>query len=252
MQDILVAMGIVELSTRQFGLEVSGVVRRTGPLVKDLKVGDRVLSLHKNAFGTFATASEYLYAKIPDRMSFDEAATLLGAYVTAWFSLINVGHLQHGQVRATFFPLVETRTDIQETVIIHSACGRVGLAAIQVARMLGAELFVTVGSEEKVKFLMEKFHLPRNRIFHSRDSSFVKGIERETCGKGIDVVLNSLSGELLHATWSCVAPWGNMVEIGKRDLLGGGKLDMQTFLANRSYTCVDIDPLMHRVETTRR
>lgn len=126
------------------------------------------------------------------------------------------------------------------------------MAAIQVARMLGAELYVTVGSQEKVKFLMEKFHLPRNRIFHSRDSSFVEGIKRETCGKGIDVVLNSLSGELLHATWSCVAPWGHMVEIGKRDLLGGGKLDMQTFLANRSYTCVDIDPLIDRAEAMHR
>ena len=252
MQDILVAMGIVELSTCQFGLDVSGIVRRTGPHVKDLKVGDRVLSLQRYAFGTFVTAPEYLYAKIPDRMSFDEAGTMLSSYVTAWFSLINVGHLQYGQVRSKSISLMETRTDRQQTVLIHSACGGVGLAAIQVARMLGAELYVTVGSEEKVKFLMEKLHLPRNRIFHSRDSSFVEDIKRETSGKGIDVVLNSLSGELLHATWSCVAAWGHMIEIGKRDLLGGGKLDMQTFLANRSYTCVDIDPLIDRAEAMRR
>ncbi|KAI0010191.1 fatty acid synthase S-acetyltransferase [Xylariaceae sp. FL0662B] len=230
-RDILVAMGIVELRTRQFGLEVSGIVRRTGPKVNNIKIGDRVLSLHRNALGTFTTAPEYLFAKIPSNMTFDQAATLLGSYVTAWYSLINVGHLQSGQ-----------------TVLIHSACGGVGLAAIQVARMLGADIYVTVGSEEKVRFLMENFRLARNRIFHSRDSSFVDGIKKETGGKGIAVVLNSLSGELLHATWSCVAPWGRMVEIGKRDLLSGGRLDMEPFLANRSYTCVDIDPLIDRAE----
>ncbi|KAI1764150.1 fatty acid synthase S-acetyltransferase [Hypoxylon sp. FL1150] len=220
-RDILIAIGIVELPTRQFGLEVSGVVSRAGPNVKNLRVGDRVLSLHRNAFATYSTAPEYLFAKIPSIMSFHEAATLLGSYVTAWFSLINVARLERGQ-----------------SILIHSACGGVGLAAIQVARMLGAEIYVTVGSEEKVKFLIENFRFARNRIFHSRDSSFVEGIKRETGGRGVDVALNSLSGELLHATWSCVAPWGHMVEIGKRDLLGGGKLDMQPFLANRSYTVI--------------
>jgi NADPH:quinone reductase-like Zn-dependent oxidoreductase len=95
-------MGIVELPIRQFGLEVSGVVRRVGPDVRSLNVGDRVLSLHRNAFGTYATASEYLYAKIPSKMAFDEAATLLGSYVTAWFSLINIGRLQQNQVCTCF------------------------------------------------------------------------------------------------------------------------------------------------------
>lgn len=107
--------------------------------------------------------------------------------------------------------------------------------------MLGAEIYVTVGNDEKRDFLMQKFDIPGRRIFHSRDSSFKAGVMRETQGEGVDVVLNSLSGELLHATWGCVAAFGKMIEIGKRDLLGGGKLDMNTFLANRSYCCVDID-----------
>ena len=66
---------------------------------------------------------------------------------------------------------------------------------------------------------------------------------RKTNGRGVDYALNSLSGELLHATWRCIAKWGTMVEIGKRDLLGAGKLDMDVFLANRSYCCVDIDQM---------
>ena len=93
---------------------------------------------------------------------------------------------------------------------------------------------------------MTTFNIPRNRIFNSRDESFVEGILKETNGEGVDLALNSLSGELLHATWRCVAPFGKMVEIGKRDLLGFGKLDLNTFLANRSYCCVDVDLLRER------
>lgn len=109
--------------------------------------------------------------------------------------------------------------------------------------MAGADIYVTVGNEDKVKYLTETFNMPRERIFNSRDDSFVEGIAAATQGKGIDVVLNSLSGELLHATWRCVAEFGTMVEIGKRDLLGSGKLDMDVFLANRSYCCVDLDQI---------
>lgn len=107
--------------------------------------------------------------------------------------------------------------------------------------MIGAETYVTVGTEQKVQHLMKTFNIPRNRIFSSRNDSFVEGVMRETRRKGVDLVLNSLSGELLHATWQCVAPFGKMVEIGKRDLIGFGKIDMNFFLANRSYCCVDVD-----------
>lgn len=126
---------------------------------------------------------------------------------------------------------------------MHSACGGVGLAAIQIAQMVGAEVYATVSNEEKIKHLMDNFHIPRDRIFSSRDKSFVCDVKRKTGGHGIDVVLNSLSGELLHATWECVAEFGTLVEIGKRDLIGSGKLDMKPFLANRSYCCVDVDQL---------
>lgn len=110
--------------------------------------------------------------------------------------------------------------------------------------MVGAEIYATVGSEEKVRYLIEMFDLPRNRIFNSRDTSFVAGIMHETDGKGVDVVLNSLSGELLHATWRCVAEFGKLVEIGKRDLLNAGKLDMDVFLGSRSYSGFYLDSLM--------
>lgn len=130
-----------------------------------------------------------------------------------------------------------------QSILIHSGCGGVGLAAIQIAQMLGAEIFTTVSSEAKIRYLMDTYGIPRNRIFNSRSTSFVDELLRETNGGGVDLALNSLSGEQLHATWSCVAKWGTMVEIGKRDLLGAAKLDMTPFLANRNYCCVDLDQM---------
>lgn len=109
--------------------------------------------------------------------------------------------------------------------------------------MLEAEIFVTVSTEEKVEYLVSIMRLPRNRIFSSRNTSFASRVMQETQGRGVDLALNSLSGELLHQTWRCIAEFGMMVEIGKRDLIGAGKLDMDVFLANRSYCCVDLDQM---------
>lgn len=96
--------------------------------------------------------------------------------------------------------------------------------------MVDAKVYVTVGTEEKTQHVMDHFNIPRARIFNSRGNSFLEGILRETRGKGVDLVLNSLSGELLHASWRCVAAFDKLVEIGKRDLIGCGKLDMIPFL----------------------
>lgn len=93
----------------------------------------------------------------------------------------------------------------------------IGICAINVAKWLGAEIYATVSSEDKVSFLMNEFGIPRNRIFNSRDNSFLKGIMDATNDLGVDLVLNSLSGELLSTSWKCVAPDGAMVEIGNRD-----------------------------------
>ncbi|POR37432.1 Polyketide synthase [Tolypocladium paradoxum] len=230
--DVLCAMGIVEASENGFGLEAAGIVRRTGPNVKDLKVGDRVMLIAHCAFATQIVVSENLCEKIPDDLSFEDAATMPCVFATSIYSIFTVGNLKKGQ-----------------SILIHSACGGVGLATIQLAQMVGAEIYATVGNDEKVKYLMDTFGLPRTRIFHSRSTSFVEDVMRETNGEGVDLALNSLSGELLHATWKCIAAFGKMVEIGKRDLIGSGKLDMSIFEANRSYCCVDLDQICFRKPT---
>lgn len=109
--------------------------------------------------------------------------------------------------------------------------------------MIGADIFTTVSSEEKRQYLMKTYKIPGNRIFNSRSTTFLDDVLRETNGKGVDLALNSLSGEQLHTTWKCIAKWGTMIEIGKRDLLGGAKLDMAPFLDNRNYCCVDLDQM---------
>jgi NADPH:quinone reductase-like Zn-dependent oxidoreductase len=155
-------------------------------------------------------------------MSHEDAATVPVVFATVIQCLLNIGRVEKGQ-----------------SVLIHAACGGVGMAAIQVCKMVAAEIYATVGSEEKVEYLINNFGIPRNRIFNSRNDTFVEGVMRETQDRGVDFVLNSLSGPLLHASWKCVAEFGMMLEIGKRDLLGHGQLDLRPFLGNRSYACFD-------------
>jgi NADPH:quinone reductase-like Zn-dependent oxidoreductase len=109
--------------------------------------------------------------------------------------------------------------------------------------MIGAVIYTAVSSEKKINFLLREHSIPRSHIFDSRSVSFEKDLLRETNGKGVDLALNSLLGELLHASLRCIAAWGTLVDIGKRDLLGAAQLNMEVFLANRSYRCVDIDAM---------
>ncbi|TVY85232.1 Highly reducing polyketide synthase FUM1 [Lachnellula suecica] len=227
-KDVLITMGIVagpkpENGGGGLGCECSGIVTKVGSEAKNLQVGDRIISIANGSFATTLTTSEKLCTKMSDDLSFVEGATIPCVYGTVIYSLIDLARLHKDQ-----------------TVLIHSACGGVGIAAIQIAKMIGAEIFCTVGNPEKVQYLMENFNIPRNRIFNSRDASFLPELMAETNGRGVDVALNSLSGELLHATWKCVAEFGIMVEIGKRDFIGQGALSMDLFEQNRSFIGVDL------------
>ena len=90
---------------------------------------------------------------------------------------------------------------------------------------------------------MDNYSLPRERIFHSRDVPFLDDVLQATRGRGVDMVLNSLSGELLHAAWQCVAKYGKMMEIGKRDFIGRGQLMLDPFQANRTFYGIDMGAL---------
>ncbi|KAF5009992.1 hypothetical protein FDECE_3829 [Fusarium decemcellulare] len=225
-RDVVYAMGLISSNSSKvpLGMEVSGTVRRLGSAVTGLGVGDRVMSFtHEGGFSTHVVVADHYVLKIPDTMSFEEAATIQGCFATVVYALLDAGRLRKGM-----------------SVLIHSACGGVGLAAIQVTQMMGGEIYATVGSDKKRDHLITTYNIPPERIFNSRDTSFLDGVMQQTGGKGVDLVLNSLPGELLHASWKCVAKNGALLELGKRDLAGFGQLDMSRFLDNRSYCGVDV------------
>ncbi|KAJ4388197.1 hypothetical protein N0V93_008804 [Gnomoniopsis smithogilvyi] len=229
-KDVLTAMNIVVETT--LGYESAGIVEDIGKNVTNLEVGDRALVFAEDCLATYATGKAAVASKIPDNVSFTEACTMPVVYLTAIRGLIDLGRLQKGQ-----------------SVLIHSACGGVGIAAIHLSKMVGANIFCTVGSQEKREYLISHMGIPNDHIFDSRSESFHPAVMKATHGRGVDIVLNSLSGALLHASWSCVAKFGSLIEIGKRDLLGHGKLDLKPFLDNRSYMCVDLHQLgVHRLD----
>ncbi len=130
-------------------------------------------------------------------------------------------------------------------MLIHSASGGAGIAAIQIAKLIGAEIFATAGTQEKRRFLIETLSLKPENVFSSRDSSFLPCILAATGGHGVDVVLNSLTGDLLHDSWQACAQLGRFVEIGKRDIVENGKLEMEVFKRGATFTAFDLSELFH-------
>ena len=223
-RDIAASMGIID--DYRLGDECAGVVTRIGRNVKEeeFRPGDRVLAFRpgQGSHRSIVRNPAILCQKIGN-MDFVTATCIESVLTTAYYSLIDTARLQPG-----------------EYCLIHSAAGGVGQMAIQIAQMVGAKVIATIGSQSKRDFLKEKFGLEDGMIFNSRDSSFVEGVMKVTGGRGCDVALNQLAGELLHATWSCVAPFGRLVEIGKRDIHENTKLDMDPFRHNISYSSIDL------------
>ncbi|RAQ68107.1 polyketide synthase, partial [Aspergillus flavus] len=111
---------------------------------------------------------------------------------------------------------------------------------LHVGQLRKGQIFATVGNEEKVEYLVKHHGIPRTSIFNSRNASFRESLMKATNGRGVDIVLNSLAGELLHASWECVAQFGKMIELGKRDFLTNGMLSLNPFAGNRAFFGVDL------------
>lgn len=124
--------------------------------------------------------------------------------------------------------------------MIHSASGGLGQASIQICQYIGAEVFATVGNDEKKKLLMEKYGIPESNIFNSRTTGFGNKLMQATKGAGVDVIINTLTEDLLDESWRCIATGGTMVELGKKDLLDRNFLSMEPFQRNASYRAFDL------------
>jgi NADPH:quinone reductase-like Zn-dependent oxidoreductase len=128
-------------------------------------------------------------------------------------------------------------------VLIHAGAGAFELAAIALARRMGADVYTTVSSQTKRNYLIQELGFPAANIFHSRSVSFATDVLNATNGRGVDMIVNSLVGDLLHASWGCLAPFGRFVEIGKRDLVDAGRLDMSQFARNAQFISFDLSEL---------
>ncbi|KJZ80104.1 hypothetical protein HIM_00818 [Hirsutella minnesotensis 3608] len=230
-RDYSILSGLVrdEGQSLAIGFEMAGRVHRVGPDVEGLTIGDRVVMFSLAGADTHAIVPQGNVVKIADSMTFEEAASIPVAFITAVWALVEEGHLCGSN-----------------TVLIHSACGATGLAAIQVAQMLGAKIFATVGNRDKVSHLVSEYGIPEDHIFSSRDASFADRVMDMTDGRGVDLVLNSLGGELFDAAWDCVAEFGRLIQLGKRDQAHHAQLDMSGFLGNRVYCAFDVIALCRR------
>ncbi|APU15329.1 type I polyketide synthase [Actinoalloteichus fjordicus] len=198
-RDVLGALGMYPGPPVPLGIEAAGVVVETGPGVTSLRPGDRVMGIFGGAFGPVALADHRMCARIPDGWTFAEAASVPLVFLTAYYALVDLGQVNPG-----------------ETVLVHAAAGGVGMAATQLARHLGAEVFGTasVAKHDTLRAL----DFAEDHLGSSRDVQFEDRFRTATDGRGVDVVLNSLAGEYLDASLRLLAPGGRFLELGKTDL----------------------------------
>jgi NADPH:quinone reductase-like Zn-dependent oxidoreductase/acyl carrier protein len=194
-RDLLVALGSYPEEGACLGGECAGRIVEVGANVTEFRPGDDVIALASGSFRSRVTTPAELVARMPPRLSFEEAATIPAAFVTAWCALDRLAGLSSG-----------------ERILIHCAAGGVGLAAVRLAQRAGAEVFATAGSTRKREFLES---IGITRVMSSRSLDFAGEVLRATGGEGVDVVLNSLSGEFIPRSLAVVRSGGRFVEIGK-------------------------------------
>jgi phthiocerol/phenolphthiocerol synthesis type-I polyketide synthase C len=230
-RDVMYAMGLLAdeavetgFAGATLGMELSGVVTSVGRLVKDLSAGDEVLAFAPGSFSTRAVTRAACVAKKPAGWSFEAAATVPTAYFTVLYALKHLAHLRDG-----------------ESVLIHGAAGGVGIAAVQVAKWMGAKVFATAGSRDKRDFVRM---LGADHVFDSRTLAFADEVLRITDGIGVDVVLNSLSGEAISRNLRVLRPFGRFLELGKRDFYENTAIGLRPFRNNISYFGIDADQIL--------
>ncbi|OWV29285.1 type I polyketide synthase [Halomonas campaniensis] len=206
------------------GLEFSGVVESVGSNVTHVTPGQAVVGFGSASFSDKVIASQHAVAPLPEGISFAAAATIPTTFFTVYYALKHLARVEPG-----------------EKVLIHGAAGGVGIAALQIAQWLGAEIYATVGSEEKRDFLRL---MGIDRLYDSRSLTFAEEILEDTQGEGVDVVLNSLAGEAINQNLRALRPFGRFLELGKRDFYENTHIGLRPFRNNLSYFGIDSDQLM--------
>ncbi|WP_307811746.1 SDR family NAD(P)-dependent oxidoreductase, partial [Streptomyces sp. AV19] len=199
-RDVLASLGVVPDRESIFGSEGAGVVLEAGPEVRGLAVGDRVMGLLSGAYaGPVAVADARMVVPVPEGWSFARAATVPAAFLTAYYALVDLADVRPG-----------------ESLLVHAAAGGVGMAAVQLARHLGAEVYATA-SEPKWP-VVRATGVPDGRLASSRTLEFSERFLAESGGRGVDVVLNCLAREFVDASLALLPRGGRFVEMGKTDI----------------------------------
>lgn len=222
--DVLIADGrypSFERRLPQLGADFAGVVTAVGPGVMGHRIGDRVAGIAADgAWGTFVSCDANLAVTLPDGLPLDRAAAVPTAHITAWYGLHQLA-----------------RISSRDKVLIHSATGGVGQAAIAMARAAGAEVFATAGSHERRELLRA---MGIKHVYDSRSTEFAELIRRDTDGYGVDVVLNSLPGPAQRAGLELLSFGGRFVEIGKQGIYGDTRMGLFPFRRNLAFYAVDL------------
>lgn len=225
-KDVYAMNGRVETRTGTSAIEFGGLVTAVGPDECNFKVGDRVIVFKPNHFSTIERVPSWTCCKLLACEDLAVMTTLPTVYCAALYAIRDCARVRSG-----------------ESVLIHSGAGAFGIAAISLAQRAGAVIYTTVGSEKKREFLVNNLGLSADHIFSSRDESFEARLNAATGGRGVDVVINSLVGDLMHASWRCLAHFGRFVEVGKRELIDDGRLEMDIFSRNTTFTAFDLSEM---------
>jgi len=203
------------------GTDFAGVVTAVGPGVTEFTIGDRVGGLSGNGcWATFVICEANLAVKIPTGLTDAQAAAVATVMATAWCGLQDLARIKAG-----------------DKVLIHSATGGVGQAAVAIARAAGAEIFATAGSPARREILRD---MGIEHVYDSRSTEFAEQIRRDTEGKGVDIVLNSLTGAAQRAGVELLTFSGRFIEIGKRDIYGDTRLRLFPFRRNLTFFALDL------------
>ncbi len=230
-RDVLWAMHLLPeeavehgFSGATIGMECAGEVVGVGEGVQGLAAGDRVIGFASGCFASHVTTPAAALARLPAGLGWAEAATIPTTFLTALYALDHLARLQPG-----------------ERVLIHGAAGGVGLAAVQIAKLRGAVVFGTAGTEEKRRLLRL---VGVDHVLDSRSLAFADDVLALTAGQGVDVVLNSLAGEAITKNLQILRPFGRLLEIGKRDFYANSRIGLRPFRNNLSYFGIDADTLL--------
>jgi NADPH:quinone reductase-like Zn-dependent oxidoreductase len=233
-RDLMIAMGQYPEAPgvpSNMGSDYSGVVTAVGEGVTEFKPGDEVIALSAGTFidGIVQPGSHFIsifnvnrlqLVRKPGVLDFNQAATLPTVFLTAFSALVRLGSIREG-----------------ESALIHTATGGVGLAALEIARWKKARIFATAGSKEKREFLAGKgIETPMD----SRTTAFGNEIMSMTGGKGVDLVLNTLSGDAMLKGLEILSPFGRFIQVDKKDIALNTLLPMGLFRNGITFSVLDI------------